>query len=113
MLGWYYRDERTGKEYGDQLFMRYGTQLGRGYDTDLAMQNASVLGPQAKFTMDLVENPIARFRFLAPRRARQFAKDIKVVILAFALLPLHGALQVFGDVDAADELIEWWKKYVL
>ena len=102
ILGWYYRDKK-GREYNDSLYMSYGVQLGRGYDIDLAMQHAMVLGRQAKFTMDLVEHPIARFKFLAPRRARRLWKETKIVMLVLAMLPLYATLYVVGKSEAADE----------
>lgn len=40
-------------------------------------------------------------------------KDIAIAVLAMAMLPLHSLLWIFGKVEAADQLIEWWKKYVL
>jgi hypothetical protein len=38
---------------------------------------------------------------------------MRKAILALAMLPLFATLHLFGKVNAADELIEWWKKYVL
>ncbi len=105
-IGWYYSDGL--KEWGNRMDFDYSRRLngngpGGGFPDDAAaIYFAKHLGLNAG-AVDLTPD----------REEGRLMKDVAIAILAMAMLPLHAVLLIFGKVDAADHLIEWWKKYVV